>query len=137
MNVILKTNRIVAALSLAAFVGTSGAQELKGPPANPDFKYSTELPAGISAPDEINSRLGTLRLTDGVPDPATTAKLYDNLDFQRAVQAYLLGLAPVNQMANRSGILTMGAANVTVPIWEQLVDSRTVELTANNNTPYT
>jgi hypothetical protein len=24
-----------------------------------------------------------------------------------------------------------------VPIWEQLVDSRTVELTANDNTPYT
>jgi hypothetical protein len=34
-------------------------------------------------------------------------------------------------------MLTMGPANLTVPIWEQKVDSRTVELTANDNTPYT
>jgi hypothetical protein len=27
--------------------------------------------------------------------------------------------------------------NATVPIWEQLADSRTIELTANDNTPYT
>ena len=31
----------------------------------------------------------------------------------------------------------MGPANKTVPIWERMVDARTVELTANNNTPYT
>jgi len=43
----------------------------------------------------------------------------------------------VNQAANRSAILTMGPANKTVPIWERMVDARTVELTANNNTPYT
>ncbi|HCB50258.1 MAG TPA: hypothetical protein DEP47_12240, partial [Chloroflexi bacterium] len=61
----------------------------------------------------------------------------DNLDFQRAVQAYLLGIPPVNQLSNRSAILSMGPANKTVPIWEQLVDSRTVELTANDNTVYT
>ena len=30
----------------------------------------------------------------------------------------------------------MGPANKTVPIWEELVDSRTVELTANDNTVY-
>jgi hypothetical protein len=28
-------------------------------------------------------------------------------------------------------------ANTTIPIWERMVDSRTVELTANDNTPYT
>jgi hypothetical protein len=38
-------------------------------------------------------------------------------------------------MANRNAILAIGRANTTVPIWEQMVDSRTVELTANN-TPY-
>src|SRR5208283_551503 len=67
----------------------------------------------------------------------STEKIYDNLDYQRAVQAYLLALPVVNQAANRAGILAMGPANTTVPIWEQLVDSRTVELTANDNTPYT
>jgi hypothetical protein len=113
------------------------AQMLEGPPANPQYKYSTPMPPDVAAPDKVETRLGTLHFDSGVPDQATTDKLYDNLDFQRAVQAYLLGLPPVNQLANKSAILTMGPANKTVPIWEQLVDSRTVELTANDNTPYT
>jgi hypothetical protein len=37
----------------------------------------------------------------------------------------------------KPNILKMGPANTTVPICEDLVDSRTIELTANNNTPYT
>jgi hypothetical protein len=45
-------------------------------------------------------------------------------------------LPPVNQLANRTAILSMGPVNRTVPIWEELVDSRTVELTANDNTVY-
>jgi hypothetical protein len=68
---------------------------------------------------------------------ATTRKLYDNLDRQRALQAYLLDLPVVNQAANRNNILKMGPANKTVPIWENLVDYKTAELTANDNTPYT
>ena len=113
------------------------AQELTGPPVNPDFKYSTQMPPGIEAPDQMETPFGKLNFFDGVPDQASTQKIYDNLDFQRAVQAYLLGLPAVNQLANRLAILEMGPANVTVPIWEDLVGCRTVELTANNNTPYT
>jgi len=43
----------------------------------------------------------------------------------------------VNQAFNRQAIRSFGPHNTTIPIWEQLVDSRTVELTANDNTPYT
>lgn len=95
------------------------------------------MPPGVAITPTLQTRLGTLRFDGGVPDPASTNTLLDNLDFQRAVQAYLLGLPPVNQVANRQAVLSLGAANRTVPIWEQMVDSRTVELTANNNTPYT
>ena len=112
-------------------------QMLPGPPANPQYKHSTPMPPGVAMPDKLDTRIGTLTFSDGVPDKASTEKIYDNLDFQRAVQAYLLGLPPVNQLANRCAILQMGPANTTVPIWETMVDSRTVELTANNNTPYT
>jgi hypothetical protein len=105
--------------------------------AAPPYKYTTPVPPGIAAPKEMPTRVGTLKFFDGVPDQASAQKLYDNLDFQRAVQGYLLGLPAVNQLANRTNILKMGPANTTVPIWEDLVDSRTIELTANNNTPYT
>jgi hypothetical protein len=58
------------------------------------------------------------------PDQASTEKIYDNLDFQRAVQAYLLALPVVNQMGNREAILSVGPVNTTVPIWENLVATR-------------
>jgi hypothetical protein len=116
---------------------TAMPQMLLGPPANPQYKHSTPMPPGVAMPDKLDTRIGTLTFSDGVPDKASTEKIYDNLDFQRAVQAYLLGLPPVNQLANRRAILQMGPANTTVPIWETMVDSKTVELTANNNTPYT
>jgi hypothetical protein len=113
------------------------AQPLTGAPAMPQYKYSTPMPPGVAAPEKMETPFGTLKFFDGVPDKASTEKIYDNLDFQRAVQAYLLGLLPVNQLANRRAILKMGPVNTTVPIWDSLVDSRTVELTANDNTPYT
>jgi hypothetical protein len=101
------------------------------------YKYETPAPPGVAIPDTLDTRIGTLHFFGGFPDAATADKLYDNLDFQRAVQAYLLALPVVNQVANRDNSLTIGPANTTVPIWETMVDSRTVELTANDNTPYT
>ena len=97
----------------------------------------TSVPPGIASPDEIKTRLGTLKFFDGFPDRLTVEKLFDNLDFQRAVQAYLLGLAPVSQAANRKGILEVGPANTTVPIFEQMMTPQSIFLTPNNNTPYT
>jgi len=124
------------ALALTAMAMPAMAQMLSGPPADPQYKYSTPMPQDVAIPDKVETRLGTLQFDSGVPDEATTDKLYDNLDFQCAVQAYLLGIPPVNQLSNKSAILSMGPVNKTVPIWEQLMDSRTVMLTANDNTVY-
>ena len=95
------------------------------------------VPPGIGSPDEIKTRLGMLKFFDGFPDDSSVEKIFDNLDFQRAVQAYLLGLAPVSQVANRKGILEVGPANTTVPIFEHMMTPRSIFLTPNNNTPYT
>jgi hypothetical protein len=106
-------------------------------PANAQqYKMQAPIPSGIASPDKVETRLGTLKFFDGFPDKATVEKLYDNLDFQRGVQAYLLALPPVSQAANRNAILTLGPANTTVPIFEQLMNSRSVFLTANTNTVY-
>ena len=80
------------------------------------YQYSTPVPPGIAAPKEMPTRFGTLKFFDGVPDPASTQKIFDNLDFQRAVQGYLLGLPAVNQLSNRINILKMGPANTTLPV---------------------
>jgi len=77
----------------------------------------------------VETRLGTLKFFDGFPDKATTEKLYDNLDFQRTVQAYLLAIPAVSQAAVRNACRTLGPANGVVPIWEELADSRSLGLT--------
>lgn len=101
------------------------------------MKMTTQIPAGIASPDKVETRLGTLEFFDGFPDDAAVQKLYDNLDFQRAVQAYLLALAAVNMAGLREGLLTVGPANVTIPTFESNLNARSIFLTPNATTPYT
>ncbi|HTP26258.1 MAG TPA: DUF1254 domain-containing protein [Anaeromyxobacteraceae bacterium] len=81
MKAILNT----ALLASLLFGSTASAQQL-ATPATPKTKFSTEMPPGVAMPDTVKSRLGKLRFQDGFPDAATTKQLYDNLDFQRALQ---------------------------------------------------
>ncbi|MBX9686619.1 MAG: DUF1254 domain-containing protein [Candidatus Obscuribacterales bacterium] len=105
---------------------------------NSKYKMTTPIPEGIEAPEKINSgRLGPLHLKDGFPDTETTSKLFDNLDFQRAVQSYLLGLPGVSLVAMKKALAELGPPNESVAIFEDLMDSRSLFLTANDNTPYT
>ena len=100
------------------------------------MKMTTPIATGIMVPDHLETSIGTLNLDYGYPDGETTQKVYDNLDASRALQAYLLGIPIVNQASMRDSLLQYGPANTTNPIWEDLVDSKTVELTANDNTVY-
>ena len=110
---------------------------LPGRAQSPKMKMTTPVPPGIESPDKVKTRLGTLKFFDGFPDKATVNTLYDNLDFQRAVQAYLLALAPVNMAGLREGLLGVGPANVTIPTFEANMNARSIFLTANATTPYT
>ncbi len=100
------------------------------------YKYTTAMPPGVYTPDTIETRLGTLHLFEGVPDKASAEKLYDNLDFQRAVQAFLFAIPAVSQAANRNAFKSFGPPNTVVPIFEQLLNSRGIVLTGNDNTVY-
>ncbi len=118
-----------APVSVPARVPSGGARA-------PDMKFSTPIPRGLASPATVQTRLGELKLTDGFPEKATAALLLDNLDFQRAVQAYLLAIPAASQVADRNACLALGPVNRTIPIWAHLVDSRTVGLTFNDNTVY-
>src|SRR5512137_1415786 len=102
-----------------------------------DYRMTTPMPPGVASPDKVETRLGTLRFFDGFPDKATAEKCYDNLDFQRGVQAYLAALPANSVEALRRGITGFGPANQTVLISETLLDSKSLFLTANDNTVYT
>ncbi|GFO81087.1 MAG: hypothetical protein A49_07140 [Methyloceanibacter sp.] len=122
----MKASLIAAGLLIAA--GTAAAAD--------SYKMTTPIAPGIATPDSVDTSIGTLKLNDGVPTPETAGKIYDNLDRSRALQAYLLGLPIVNQVAMRNALREHGPVNGTDVIWEELVDSKTVELTANDNTVY-
>ncbi|HZD30868.1 MAG TPA: DUF1254 domain-containing protein [Candidatus Angelobacter sp.] len=100
------------------------------------YKMTTPIAPGVATPDKLDTSIGTLHMFDGNPDADTVKKIYDNLDASRALQAYLLAIPIVNQAGMRDSELKYGPANQTDVIWENLVDSKTVELTANDNTIY-
>lgn len=126
-----RTQMLLGALTSALAINGALAQ------TTPTPKMTTEIPSGIAIPGKVETRLGTLRFFDGFPDKQTVEKVYDNLDFQRAVQAYLLALAPVNMAGLREGLLSVGPANVTIPTFEDNMNARSIFLTANATTPYT
>ena len=101
------------------------------------LRMATEIPASITTPDSVETRLGTLRFFDGLPDAATVETVYDHLDFQRAVQAFLTALPAASLSATRTGIRSFGPDNQTMLITESLMDSHTLILTANTETVYT
>jgi hypothetical protein len=103
----------------------------------PKMKMTTDIPPSITTPDKVETRIGTLNFFDGFPDKATVGKVYDNLDFQRGLQAYLAALPAVSIEGLRKGLTGFGPANQTVVISEQLLDSKSLFLTANTTTPYT
>src|SRR5215469_12384053 len=103
----------------------------------PKMKMTTDIPRSITTPDSVETRIGTLKFFDGFPDKATVEKVYDNLDFQRGVEAYLTALPAVSIEGARRGVTEFGSVNQTALIAEQLLDSRSLFLTANTTTPYT
>jgi len=102
----------------------------------PKMKMTTDIPPGIATPDKLETRIGTLTSFDGMPDEKTTQLAYDNLDFQRAVQAYLSGIQIASMSAMRKGILAFGPANTTALLFENLMDSKALFLTPNTSSVY-
>jgi hypothetical protein len=99
-------------------------------------KMTTDIPASITTPDRVETRLGTLKFFDGFPDDATVQTVYDNLDFQRGVQAFLTALPAAALYALRTGYRTFGPDNQTMLITESLLDSRSVFSMANAEVIY-
>lgn len=116
--------------------GRAFGQGSVGVPPDSQFKFSTPIAPGVAVPDKIESSIGTLDLNYGYPKADTVEKIYDNLDRSRALQAYLMAIPIVNQAGMRDSLRQFGPDNQTDVIWEDLVDARTVELTANDNTIY-
>ena len=134
-NTLLLSSLLTVTLALTG-CSTNSSCCSKDTASTAQYKYSTPIAPGVAVPDKIESSLGTLNLHYGYPSADTVEKIYDNLDRSRALQAYLMAIPIVNQAGMRDSIRKNGPDNQTDVIWENLVDARTVELTANDNTIY-
>ena len=55
-------------------------------------KFAANVPESIQTPDVVETeRLGRLEFFDGIPSDETVRKVYDQLDFSRAVETFLTG----------------------------------------------
>ena len=87
--------------------------------------------------ETVKTRLGPIKLESGYPSHDSVAKLYDDLDFQRACQAYVWAIPIVSfnelQIANQRD---WGIGFNTVGICNRYTDPSVEGLTANNTTIY-
>jgi hypothetical protein len=124
---------------VAAFTIGSGASEAQAPGVAPPTppKYSPDVPAKITTPDTVETRIGTLRFKDGAPDPATVQLAYDQLDFGRGIDAFLTGISATSVYAVCRGLDEAGVKpNQGIGITAELLDARSLFLTPNTTTVY-
>ena len=94
------------------------------------------IPAAITTPDKVQTRSGMLDFKDGAPSKETLAKVYDNLDFTHAFDAFVNTFQGVNAAAARKGFLDIGVKDNEVLVFSTLMDAKSLFLTANADTVY-
>jgi hypothetical protein len=97
---------------------------------------ASAIPPAITTPDRVDSRIGTLDFKDGAPSQATLDKVYDNLDFTYAFRAFVDTMQGVSIHAIRKGLLSIGVKDNEVIVFSQLMDAKSLFLTANADTVY-
>ncbi len=81
--------------------------------------------------------LAELQFPGGYPTAESSARLFDELDFQRAVQVYLWALPAMNIDAMRQGSeAAFGAGNHILPVWKDRLNTKTRVTTPNSDVVY-
>ncbi len=100
-------------------------------------EVTAETLKSISIPDKVETPIGSLEFFDGVPTDATIAKVYDNLDRMRGTEVFLDNVGAVSIYSVCKGLADAGAEGARrIAVFEQLMDSQTLVVTANTSTLY-
>ena len=97
---------------------------------------STCLRARSAIPNKVQTHIGELTFDHGVPTEETSKKLYYELDYHRAVQAYLWSLPIVGQAQWRQSYLDQYDIKPNQIVFATKFNERSLILTANESTPY-
>ena len=99
-------------------------------------QVSSETLKSLSTPDAVETRIGTLEYQDGAPSVETARKVYDTLDFTRALNVFNNSFRGASAYAIQQGLQSIGAEDNTVVIFSELMDAKSLFLTANADTVY-
>lgn len=101
------------------------------------MKMTTEISESILVPDTMETRIGVLDFFDGLPSENTAEKVLDFQNFRRGVDIFLDQMSAASMVALRNGHRELGLTEAhQVAIFEDLMDSKSLWLTANTETVY-
>ena len=91
----------------------------------------------LGTPDSVETSIGTLEFKDGIPTAESASKVYDTLDFTRALNVYNNSFRGASALGLVKGFRSAGAEdNTHVLIFENLLDSAGLFITGNADTVY-
>lgn len=90
-----------------------------------------------SGVNTFDTRIGRLEFKNGYPTEQTASTLYDEMDFQRAVQVYLWSLPFVSMQAFHEECQKTDGSMYSPAIFEDRLPPSTIVLTGNKTTLYT
>jgi hypothetical protein len=103
----------------------------------PTSEKLAESMAALGMPGTLETPLGTFDLVDGVPTVASTADLYDALDFIRGVEVFLNAVPGASLVAMRNGFRSIGLTEPNqIGYTEPRANSGSLFLTPNTETTY-
>lgn len=112
-------------LAIAALVGS----------ATP-LQVTAQIPQSLTTPDQVETTIGTLEFQDGAPSVETAEKLKSQMALIRGVNVYNNSFRGASALALVKGFQSVGAKSGDIIIFEQLMDSNSLFLTANADTVY-
>jgi len=126
-----RLSQLASAFLLPVLITPASAQSAPVP------KYSADISPYVTTPETVETRIGTLRFNNGVPDQKTVQMVYDQIDFGRGIEAFLKGMAATSVYGLCQGIDSVGVKrNQGIGITEDLMDARSLFLTPNTTTVY-
>jgi len=90
----------------------------------------------LSTPDRLETRIGSLEFEHGAPTIETAEKVQDAVTFARALNVYNNSFRGASALALVKGFQSIGAESGDIIIFEELMDSNSLFLTANADTIY-
>jgi hypothetical protein len=126
ISTILSDGALIAAV--AATLSTAAVEATGQTPG--------EVPPSLVTPDKVELRIGALEFKDGVPTIQTAEKVRGALDFTRALNAYNNSFRGASAYALGKGFESIGAEDNSIVIFSELMDAKSLFLTANADTVY-